>query len=167
VRVLARFLATGALVSVLATPQALACGDKFIMGGSESQLERAQSVVVPAKILIYTDPSTDPSSAMFDPELMAVLKEAGHIPSQAIGREGLEKAVAETQFDVILADYGVAAKVRDDVRSKVPTSRVVPVLDRSSRQFLSTAKKDFGVVLNVPASAARLLSAIDKAMTIH
>ena len=145
---------------------AAACGDKFIVGPSGARLEQPNAVAsMPARILIYRDIGSDTTSALTDPQLITSLKEAGHSPVTADGAQGLEKAVKGGSFDLVLVDYASVQKVRDGVMTATSHPRVVPVLDRTSRHFLSEAKKEFRVVMNVPATVSSVLATIDKAMS--
>lgn len=157
----------GLLVCVCALwfSDAAACGDKFIVGPSGARLEQPNVASMPARILIYRDITSDTTSALRDPELISALKEAGHTPVAADGTQGLEKAVKGGSFDLVLVDYASAQKVRDEIGTAASHPRVVPVLDRTSRHFLSEAKKEFRVVMNVPATVSSVLSTIDKAMS--
>ena len=143
---------------------AAACGDKFIVGPSGTRLEQPIASTTSARILIYRDVGSDTTSAVRDEQLIVVLKEAGHKPVAAEGTQGLEAAVKGGSFDLILVDYASAEKVRNEVVSSPSHPSIVPVLDRTSRHLLSTAKKEFNVVLNVPATVSSVLRTIDKAM---
>jgi len=154
-------------VCVLSFSNAPACGDKFIVGPSGARLEQPNVASIPARILIYRDVTSDTTSALRDPQLIAALKDAGHTPVTAEGMEGLESSVKGGKFDLILVDYASVQKVRDELGTSTPHMRLVPVLDRTSRHFLSEAKKEFTVVMNVPATVSSVLSTINKAMTVH
>ena len=144
---------------------AAACGDKFIVGTGGAQVEQPTVASSPARILIYRDLGSDTTSALRDPELITALKDAGHTPVIADGEQGLDKAVKGSTFDLVLVDYASAQKVRTELMTAASRPRVVPVLDRTSRQFLSAAKREFSVVMNVPATVSSVLKTIDKAMS--
>lgn len=143
-----------------------ACGDKFIVGPSGARLEQPNdAVATSARILIYRDTGSDTTSALRDPELITALKEAGHTPVAADGAQGLEQAFKGGSFDLILVDYASAQKVRDEIMTSGAHSRVVPCLNRTSRHFLSDAKREFKVVMNFPADVSSVLTTIDRAMS--
>jgi hypothetical protein len=141
-----------------------ACGDKFIVGTAGGRPEQTLVASVPARILIYRDAPSNTASAMTDPELLSALKQAGHTAVAADGKADFESAVSSAQYDLVLVDYASAQAVRDELVKSSPAPRVVPVLDRASRKFLSAAKQNFTVVMNVPATVSSVLSTIDKAM---
>ena len=145
--------------------EATACGDKFIVGPAGARVEQSTIASTPARILIYRDVSSDTTSALRDPDLIAALKDAGHTPVTADGVQGLNSAVRGASFDLVLVDYASAQKVRDEIKTASSQPRVVPVLDRTSRRYLSEAKKQFNVVMNVPATVSSVLNTINKAMT--
>jgi hypothetical protein len=153
------------LVTALAFSVASACGDKFIVGPAGGSLEQPAVASTPARILIYRDNGADTTSALSDPDLIAALKEAGHTPVTADGTKGLENAVSRSSFDLVLVDYASAQKVREEVGTTASHPSVIPVLNRTSRQFLSAAKREFKVVMNVPATVSSVLATIDKAMS--
>jgi len=155
------------VVCALWFSDAAACGDKFIVGTSGARLEQPNIASIPARILIYRDIGSDTTSALRDPELISALKDAGHTPVTADGTQGLESAVQGGTFDLILVDYGSAQKVRDEINTIKSHPRVVPVLDRTARKFLSQAKKDFQVVMNVPATVSSVLTTINSAMSLR
>ncbi|HEX6850278.1 MAG TPA: hypothetical protein VF139_02640 [Candidatus Polarisedimenticolaceae bacterium] len=151
-----------AALSIVSAQDLFACGDRFIFSGSNSRLERAATPGVLANVLIYRDAETDPTSVMFDPALPEVLAEVGHTPSVADRPDELVESARGA--DVVLVEYRSAPAVRESIRASGGGSIVVPVLDRAARKNLSAAKREFGVVLNVPASAATLIRAIDRAL---
>ncbi len=155
------------LLLIVAGPRSFACGDKFILGSSGSQLERATTAKHPGRILVYREPNSETAAALKDPELDKYLKQAGHSTRDADGPQDLQYALGADRFDLVLVDYRAASRLRDQLVSKGLPIRVVPVLDRGSRQFLSAAKQEFKVVLNVPASVSSVLTTIDKAMALH
>lgn len=153
------------LALVLGTDSAFACGDRFIFSGGGGRFDRVSAPVEPANVLIYRDAGTDPTSVMFDPSLPEVLSQAGHTPNVVEETDRWTDTALEA--DVVLVEYRSAQAVREQLRSASKNAVVVPVLDRAARKDLSAAKREFGVVLNVPASANALLRAIDRALAMH
>lgn len=153
------------LVSALSVSDAAACGDKFIVGPAGARVEQSTVASSPARILIYRDIGSDTTSGLRDPGLVSALKEAGHTPVTADGAQGLESAMKGSSFDLVLVDYGSAKKVSDEVMTAASHPKVVPCLNRSSRRYLSEAKKQFNVVMNFPNDVAYVLQTIDKAMS--
>jgi CheY-like chemotaxis protein len=121
----------------------------------------------PARILIYREPGAATSQALGDPALEDTLKKAGHSTTGAATAQDLERALSTSDYDLVLADYQMATTLRGQLGATVPGIRLVPVLDRDTRQFLSAAKREFKVVLNIPASVNSLLNAVDKAMALR
>lgn len=155
------------LVSLVSFSDAAACGDKFIVGPGGVNVEQDTVASSPARILIYRDVGSDTTSGLMDPNLITALKEAGHTPVAVDGEQGLDKAIQGEAFDLVLVDYASAKKVRVDLLAATSQPRVVPVLNRTSRKFLSAAKDEFKVVMNVPATVNSVLATINKAMLLR
>jgi len=147
--------------------EAVACGDKFIVGTGGAAVDESVVASTPARILIYRDLGSDTTSALSDPELLAALKNAGHTPVTANGAQGLETAVKDGSFDLVLVDYASAQKIRSGIVTATSHPSVVPVLSRTSRHYLSAARREFKVVMNVPTTVASVLATIDKAMSLR
>ena len=128
-----------------------ACGDKFIVGPGGERSEQATTASTHARILIYRDVKSDAVSGLNDPDLVAALTDAGHTTVTVEGEQDLDKAMKGGTFDLVLVDYSSAQKVRDELVVTSSHPSVVPVLDRTTRKFLSAARSEFKVVMNVPA----------------
>jgi hypothetical protein len=146
------------------SPDVSACGDKFIVAEEGMRNEAMLQASKPGRVLLYRPEAPDAAACMRDPELRASLEKAGHTVVVADGDEALSRALASERFDVVLVEYAKASDVRDTVKGNSASPVVVPVLDRTARQFLSAARREFKIVLNVPASAYRVVMALDKAM---
>lgn len=149
---------------VLATPQPFACGDKFIVADEGLRNDVPLQAAKPRRVLLYRPEAPDAAACMRDPALRSSLEQAGHTVVVADGQAALSRALQSERFDVVLVEYQSAGKIRDDLKTRSTPTVVVPVLDRTARKFLSAARREFQVVLNVPTSAHRVLSTLDKAM---
>ena len=94
-----------------------ACGDKFLAVGRGAKFQRAYASVYPGKLLIYSRPSSDPKSAIRDPQLHKALRQAGHNVNVIEDWSLLEHALRGVPVDVVLVDVAEAPKVQDLIAS--------------------------------------------------
>jgi hypothetical protein len=121
-----------------------ACGDKFLRPGRSSRMKN-YAAMHPASILLYSSPNVKP-------EVLAawqkMLKHAGHKPFVVRATEDLSRAVAGDKYDIVIADYGDAGKVRIAMQSAPSKPGVLPVLNKPDKALANEAKKEFQYLID-------------------
>ena len=117
-----------------------ACGDKFLRVGRGARLQRY------AADLSGVDPHLQPAKAKTESVqvLEGLLKRAGHRPS--VAEQGT--AVARTsagQFDLVIASYADAIKLREELRASPSRPDVLPILNKPTKQLAAEAHTQFGI----------------------
>ena len=83
-----------------------ACGDKFLRVGGR---QRGYAGVDRAAILIYTPVKASPRGIK---DLESLLRKAGHTPRAVTNGASLAQAFADGHFDLVIAAYADAGKVK-------------------------------------------------------
>jgi hypothetical protein len=144
--------------------EASACGDKFLVVGRGSRLQRAYCAIRPASILVYVNHKSNRAKAMGDPQFHKALVQAGHKPQTINDLERLGDTVGAGEFDIVLADIDDAAAVERQLSAVDAKALLLPILYKPSAEEIATATKQFGTVLTAPDRVTHFLSVIDDAM---
>src|SRR5262245_48802325 len=115
-----------------------ACGDKFLRIGRSARFP-GYAAVYPAAILIYKPASATSAGIR---ELAALLKRAGHRPAVVESGSVVDRASAAS-FDVVIATYADAARLREDLRTIPSRPDVLPILLDPSREVAAEAHRQF------------------------
>jgi hypothetical protein len=141
-----------------------ACGDKFLIVGRGSRLQRAYCAIRPASILVYINHKSNRAKAMGDPQFHKALVQAGHKSQTINDLERLGDRVGADQIDVVLADIADAAAVERQLSAVAPNALLLPILYKPSAEQIASATKQFGIVLTAPDRVTHFLGVIDDAM---
>ena len=145
---------------LMASPQADACGDKFLRMGRTLRVSRAAH---PASILIYMRRDSVVPAAAKDLKLSRALKQAGH-RIRAVEREDeLEAELKSGTYDIVVADAGSGAAIQQ-IRTGNAKPRFLPLLNRPTKQELAAAEKQYRCFLAAPAKTQGILAEIDHVM---
>jgi len=148
--------------ALMCSPDAHACGDKFLVVGKGVRYSRARAVH-PASILIYMNPGSRLPAAAKDVQLEARLLQAGHKVKKVDSAGQLGEALKSKRYDIVLGDIADSPGLEKQVAAEPSGPVVVPVLYRPTAAELATAKSQYGCAMNAPSKDP--LSAIDEAMT--
>lgn len=144
-------------------PVAQACGDKFLMVGRGAKFQRAYASVYPGKLLIYTKPSSDPKTAIRDPQLLKALRQAGHTVSIIDGDWTLlEQAVKNGALDIVMLDVADAPRLQPVVAASLTHPEAMYVMSRSKQS--APADKDLSVRLKSSDGTLKYLEEIENVM---
>jgi hypothetical protein len=116
-----------------------ACGDKFLRVGRSARFRR-YAAVHPASILIYKPVNSTPAGIE---EFKALLKRAGHKPVAVENGTTISRALAATQYDVIIADYADTNRIKDDLRSAPTKPGILPILYKPSKAVEAEAEQQY------------------------
>jgi hypothetical protein len=161
-------LAAGILVSCVATSGAdlFACGDKFLVVSRGTRFQRASVARQPARILVYTNPTSTLPKALEKAAVDATLRKAGYQPTSVSGASELDQAIRQGGWDVIVADLADSSTVRGRIQG-ADAPMVLPVVLNATGTELAQAKKDYQRVLKGPIKSQAFLEAIDDAVALR
>ena len=137
------------------------CGDKLmlVMGMRASEIKP----VHPAAILAM--PGKSPSAAIIrNMQGQAAFKKAGHRFQVVEDSAGLNQALKNGKFDVVIADMSQAGEVSQQAASAASKPVVLPVAYKPSKEEQSEAQKKYHCLLKAPGNTDNYLAAIDQAM---
>jgi DNA-binding NtrC family response regulator len=121
-----------------------ACGDKFLRAGRSSRI-RNYAAVHPASILIYK-PVNATTSGLKD--WQKTLKQAGHTSHVVDHGTALTQAFAGAEYDLVIADYADASKVKAAAQALPSQPRVLPILHKPTKTLAEEAKKEYEHLIN-------------------
>jgi hypothetical protein len=140
-----------------------ACGDKFLRVGRSVRFKR-YAAVYPASILIYKPVNATPAGIK---EFETVLKRAGHRPVAVDSGTSLPRALAAAQYDVVIADYGDAVQIRNEVQSVSPKPELLPILYKPTKAVEAEAERQFACLIKPHAMTKYdALAEIDRLMQL-
>jgi hypothetical protein len=116
-----------------------ACGDKFLRMGRSARFPR-YAAVHPAGILIYRPLNS--RRAAID-ELKALLKRAGHKPVVLDRTASVSAALTASPYDVVIADYLDADRLKVDLQSAASQAALLPILNQPSKDTESAATRQY------------------------
>ena len=140
-----------------------ACGDKFLRAGRSSRM-KGYAAMYPATILLYPSAAAKPAIVS---AWQKMLKDAGH-KAQIVSRTAsLSDAVAAGSFDLVITDFGSAARVRAEVMNARSKPGVLPVLSDSSKTAADRATAEFEHFLDPEMTNRQKLAEIDHVMEVR
>jgi DNA-binding NtrC family response regulator len=138
-----------------------ACGDKFLRVGRSARFRR-YAAMHPAAILIYRPVNSTHAGIE---ELKALLKRAGHKPVALERSASVSAALATSPYDVIIADYLDADRLKADLTSAASHAALLPILNTSDKDVDAAATRAYGFVLKPHAMTKYdALAEIDRLM---
>ena len=120
-----------------------ACGDKFLRMGRSARFTR-YAAVHPAGILIYRPLNS--TRAGID-ELKALLKRAGHKPVILDRTASVSAALNASRYDVIIADYLDADRLKVDVQSAASPAALLPILNQPDKDIELAATQQYAFLI--------------------
>jgi len=138
-----------------------ACGDKFLRVGRSARFRR-YAAVHPAAILIYSPVNS--TRAGID-ELKALLKRAGHKPVALDRAASISVALAASPYDVVIADYLDADRLKADLKSAASHAALLPILNQPSEAVEAAAMRQYAFLIKPHAMTKYdALAEIDRLM---
>jgi DNA-binding NtrC family response regulator len=141
-----------------------ACGDKFLRLGRSARF-RGYAAVHPATILIYSPVNATPAGIR---ELEALLKRAGHSPRAVENGAPLTQTFAASSYDLVIADYKDAGRIKDEIKDLPSKPDVLPILYKPSQAVAAEAEREYHFVLKPHAmNKVQALAEIDHLMDLR
>jgi len=138
-----------------------ACGDKFLRVGRSGRFRR-YAAVHPAAILIYSPANS--TRAGID-ELKALLKRAGHKAVALDRAASVAAALAASPYDVVIADYPDADRLKADLQSAASQAALLPILNKPSKAVEAEAIRQYAFAIKPDAMTKYdALAEIDRLM---
>jgi len=147
------------LIVAISASDAQACGEvMYRMGGAL----RYHAFITrhPAQILMYNGPSTQREPA----ETQAFhhnLEKAGHKVTVIDSPQGLAKALAAQQYDVIIAYATDLSEIDAQIAKIAPEPSLIPVLRRGDER---SVREHYPLALNEDANLNQFLKTIEQTM---
>lgn len=147
---------------VLHTDSLSACGDKFLRVGRSSRY-RGYAAVHPASIVIYTPVNAKASGIKV---LEDLLKRAGHTAFVVRHGAPLSETFASARYDLVIAAYGDAGQVKEQLQTIPSSPDVLPILDKPTKAVAAEAERAYHFLLNTSAmNKFEALAEIDRLMS--
>ena len=141
----------------------LACGDKFLVPNRGSRSQRPGVPRESAAILIY-DSGSELRDGFKKGSAGDTLTKAGFRPTLVNTRSEFEQQLRDGRWDAVLVSLPDAKAVSDRLRGTEHPPVVIPVTLNATDEVVKQTRKQYPVVLRVPAKDDAFLSAIDKAL---
>jgi hypothetical protein len=140
-----------------------ACGDKFLRVGRSARFRR-YAAVYPASVLIYKPGHATPAGIR---EFEAILKQAGHRPVVVDCGTSIPRALAAAQYDLIIADYADAGRIKSDLESASSKPQLLPILYKPTKAVEAEAEKQYECLIKPDAMTKYdALAEIDRLMKL-
>jgi hypothetical protein len=140
-----------------------ACGDKFLRVGRSARFRR-YAAVHPAAILIYKPVDSTPAGIE---ELKALLKRAGHRAVAVDRGTSIPLALASAQYDLIIANYADADRIKIDLQSSAIKPELLPILDKPSKAVEADARRQYACLIKLQTMTKYdALAEIDRLMQL-
>ena len=156
----------GALLLVtgffLSTYAAQACGDKLLILGRPLHFKSR-----PASILAYAPPGSVLESMLASQQWSTAIAKGRHRVIVILAPERLFQVLKGERFDLILVTSTEATMSPAQLADASFPAVVVPVVEKTSRETLRNAEKEYGVVMRSTAKSGDYLFEIDRAVGLH
>ena len=138
-----------------------ACGDKFLRVGRSARFRR-YAAVHPVAILIYAPANSTHAGIE---ELKALLKRAGHKAVALDRNASVAAALAASPYDVVIADYMDADRLKVDLHSAGSPAALLPILNTPAKDVEADARRQYGFFIKPHAMTKYdALAEIDRLM---
>jgi hypothetical protein len=138
-----------------------ACGDKFLRVGRSARFRR-YAAIHPSAILIVT-PVHSTRAGIED--LKAILKQAGHRPVAVDNGTNILSVLAAAHYDLVIADYADAGRIRDDLQPASSKPALLPILFKPTKAVEAEAGRQYACIIKPQAMTKYdALAEIDRLM---
>jgi hypothetical protein len=141
-----------------------ACGDKFLRVGRSARFRR-YAAVHPASILIYRPLNSTQAGIK---EFEDILKRAGHQSRTVDNGATLAQVIAAANYDMVIADYADAGKIKVELQSTASRPRILPILYKPSKSIEVQAEQEYRCLIKPHAMTKYdALAEIDRLMKLR
>jgi DNA-binding NtrC family response regulator len=138
-----------------------ACGDKFLRAGRSARFRR-YGAAYPVAILIYSPVNSTRKGIN---ELQALLKRAGHKAVALDRGASVSAALAASPYDLLIADYQDAERLKADLKSAASHAALLPILNTPDGDLETAARRQFAFLIRPHAMTKYdALAEIDRLM---
>ena len=148
---------------VLAQIPVEACGDKLLSMARAISIFKAYKPWKNASILIY---QVRKDSVVKDKQFQTSLTLAGHKIKTIDKAEQLYQTLSAGKYDLVVADIGDAAALKQQLAGRGSAPSVLPLLVKPAKEELVAAEKQYGAVIKTPGGFTNHLEAIDHLMKL-
>ena len=149
----------GALI--LAQGVAAGCGDKFVLMGGATRVNRSK---FPSRVLVFMNPASRIPAAEREFHVEATLTAAGHKAKVVESQAEAEKAIESGKYDLVLADVTDVPALRARCNAIASKPAVLPLLYKPTPAELSAAEKEANCLVRPSKKSSDLLAVIDETM---
>ena len=154
------FLLAVSVLAVACASSALACGDKFLVGNSAANYQGSGQPIEPGTIAIYVQGG---GTADWDAKAES-LESEGHTVLLVENADELIATVGQGGVDVVMIPVDEARARRQELAEAAPQAVMLPYIEFGTRSEIRETKKEFGRVLQTPATEKKVHSAVYKSL---
>jgi hypothetical protein len=149
----------------LASGQAFACGDKYLVCGQGEHYRQLHASAHPSAILIYRRPDSLVGKDVLGLRLQRTLQEVGHTVAVCDDFQECRTAITSANYDFVLMDLSDADRLKDTVEAKQSRPRILPVVLKAPKEETRQARQDFGAVVDAGKEVTRVVASIETAIS--
>jgi hypothetical protein len=159
------FFVLGSITAIflISVTLAYACGDKLLALNRGLRFQDFSSSRR-ASILMYSHIGSHTSRAINDGQLQSALVKAGHHLQTVTEQNGLDYALKNGQYDLVLVDVTEAHVVQESLGANPSVPVVVPIVYEGTKAETEEVKKRYRCLLKTPDKIGSYLNAIDRAL---
>lgn len=151
-----------ALATLAGSADVKACGDKFLRVGRSARFS-GYAARRPASILIYASAKAKSEDIRTFQDL---LKRAGHTTLAVTNGSSLPEVLAGARYDLVIAAYADAGRIKKQLESVPLRPDVLPFLDQPTKAVAAEAERSYPFLLNTSAmDKFDALAEIDRLMS--
>jgi len=140
---------------------AAGCGDKFVMIGGGSRVNRSK---FPSRVLVFMNPGSRIPAAEKEFHVEATLTAAGHKAKVVESEAEVQKALDSGSYDIVLADSADVPDLQKKCGTSASKPAVLPLLYKPTAAELSAAEKEANCLVRPSKKSNDLLAVIDETM---
>jgi hypothetical protein len=159
------FFVLGSITAIflISVTLAYACGDKLLALNRGLRFQDFSSSRR-ASILMYSHIGSHTSRAINDGQLQSALVKARHRLQTVTEQNGLDYALKNGQYDLVLVDVTEAHVVQESLGANPSAPVVVPIVYEGTKAETEEVKKRYRCLLKTPDKIGSYLNAIDRAL---
>jgi hypothetical protein len=146
---------------VLGPGAAAGCGDKFVLIGGGSRVNRSR---FPSRVLVFMNPGSRIPAAEKEFHVEATLTAAGHRAKVVESQAEVQKALDSGSYDIILADFADVPGLKARCGASTSKPAVLPLLYKPTSEELAAAEKEASCLARPSKKSSDLLAVIDETM---
>jgi len=160
-----RWFAVGVtvLLASVATGDALACGDKFLIPSRGVRFELTPAARQQAAVLLYVNPSSSLRAVFERLALDIALRKAGYRPRIVAEADEFRRTLRESDWDVVLLDLSDGT-LGGGLFERTIAPQVIVVALNPTANDLARVRKEYAAILKSPTRSQAFVDALDVAV---